>query len=115
MTDIVLVHPSGSNWLPELEKTINSVNRMPPLGMMYISSYLKRLGYSVELIDCNAELLPSQAWIKRILDLHPSCVGFSCTTSSFLDGYAMAEAIKQEEPDTEIIFGGVHVSSPSLF
>ncbi|MCK7514468.1 MAG: cobalamin-dependent protein [Desulfobacterales bacterium] len=38
-------------------------------------------------------------------------VGFSATTSGFLDGWEMAAAIKQARPGVVTVFGGVHVSA----
>ena len=41
----------------------------------------------------------------------PDLVGFSTTTSGFLDGYEIASRLKVLQPDVITIFGGVHVSA----
>ena len=46
-----------------------------------------------------------------VLGHRPDMVGFSATTSGFLDGYAMAEQLKRANPAIVTVFGGVHVSS----
>ncbi|MBN2384709.1 B12-binding domain-containing radical SAM protein [bacterium] len=111
MVDIMLVHPAGSNWLPGLERTIRSANRMPPIGLMGISSYLKRNGKDVGLLDCCADPQPRELIVQQIIAQRPRFIGFSCTTSSFHDGHDLAVRIKESLPGATIVFGGVHVSS----
>ncbi len=41
----------------------------------------------------------------------PSFIGFSCTTSSFLDGVRIAALAKSILPDIKTVFGGPHVSA----
>jgi len=111
MVEVMLVHPAGSNWMPGLEKTVLSANRMPPIGLMGISSYLKRNGWSVAIRDYCAAPQKVPDILQEIIANKPRVVGFSCTTSSFLEGYGLASQIKERCPDTTIVFGGVHVSS----
>jgi magnesium-protoporphyrin IX monomethyl ester (oxidative) cyclase len=49
--------------------------------------------------------------VDRILAFRPELVGFSATTSGFLDGYELAGRIKEAAPHTKTVFGGVHVSA----
>lgn len=111
MLDAVLVHPIGSNWLPNLERSVNSVNRMAPIGLMSISSYLKRQGFSVKILDYCAFPKKKTDIVTEIISYKPRFVGISCTTSSFTDGYSLAKAIKKQLLDIKVVFGGVHVSS----
>jgi len=37
---IVLVHPAGSNWVPGKRDITTTANRMAPLGILSIASYL---------------------------------------------------------------------------
>ncbi|MCK7496959.1 MAG: hypothetical protein MZW92_43265 [Comamonadaceae bacterium] len=46
-----------------------------------------------------------------MLATDPEMVGFSATTSGFIDAVDMAACIKREQPGIRIVFGNVHVSS----
>lgn len=110
---IVLVHPAGSNWVPGKKDMTTVANRMAPLGLLSLSAYLKRAGHQVFLHDCLGPRAAAgpEANARTILNHQPELVGFSTTTSSFLDGYALARCIKQSNPGVKIVFGGVHVSA----
>ena len=110
---IVLVHPTGSNWVPGKKDITATANRMAPLGLLSIAAWLEQEGNEVAVYDCLGPRMPKNnaAHAEAILKHHPDLVGFSATTSGFLDGYELAERIKSARPDIQIVFGGVHVSS----
>lgn len=81
---------------------------MPPLGIMSIAAVLEQNGVQVEIIDCYAEPAPAEVVLDKILAKHPDIVGFSCTTSSFLEGYQVAERLKERCPEIVTVFGGAH-------
>ena len=110
---IVLVHPAGSNWVPGKKDMATVANRMAPLGLLSISAYLKQAGHQVFLHDClGPQAVPgTEANAKAILAHRPDLVGFSATTSGFLDGHALAARIKQSHPEIRTVFGGVHISA----
>ena len=110
---IVLVHPAGSNWVPGKKDITATANRMAPLGLLSISAYLKRGGHEVFMHDCLGPEAPQglRENVQAVLGHKPDMVGFSTTTSSFLDGNDMAAQIKEAAPQTKTVFGGVHVSA----
>jgi anaerobic magnesium-protoporphyrin IX monomethyl ester cyclase len=110
---IVLVHPAGSNWMPGRKDVAAVANRMAPLGLLSIAAYLENEGHTVAVHDCLGPqaIVGTDANARRILGHNPDLVGFSATTSGFLDGYALAARIKSVRPRTRIIFGGVHISA----
>jgi magnesium-protoporphyrin IX monomethyl ester (oxidative) cyclase len=110
---IVLVHPAGSNWLPGKKDLAAVANRMAPLGLLSIAAYLEKDGYDVAVIDCLGPQAKSgtPATVRQILSHDPDLVGFSATTSGFLDGYDLAAGIKALRPQVRTIFGGVHISA----
>ena len=110
---VALVHPAGSNWVPG-ERDITSVaNRMAPLGLLSIAAWLKREGHETAVFDGLGPDAPLDTGdrVREILGFAPQLVGFSATTSGFLDGYDVAVALKAAAPDVRIAFGGVHVSA----
>ncbi len=110
---IVLVHPAGSNWVPGKKDVTATANRMAPLGLLSIAAYLEREGHEVHVHDC---LGPEAATgnganARAILAYKPDLVGFSATTSGFLDGYDLAVRVKTARSEIKIVFGGVHISA----
>lgn len=110
---VVLVHPTGSNWMPGKKDISATANRMAPLGLLSISAFLKQRGHQVLIHDCLGPraIADVSENARQVLALKPDLVGFSTTTSSFLDGHDMARFIKAANPDIQTVFGGVHVSA----
>ena len=110
---IVLVHPTGSNWVPGKKDITAIANRMAPLGLLSIAAYLEREGHEVFVLDClgPGDSLSNDAHVQSILDKDPHMIGFSATTSGFLDGYDLALRIKARRPHIKTVFGGVHISA----
>lgn len=51
----------------------------PPLGLMYIASYLKQHGYQTQIIDACFDIDP----LARLKEFRPDIIGFSILTSSY--------------------------------
>jgi radical SAM superfamily enzyme YgiQ (UPF0313 family) len=109
---VVLVHPAGSNWIPGKKDLTVAANRMVPIGLLSIASYLEANGLEVFVHDCLGPRAPGSidANVRKILSLEPRLVGFSTTTSAFLDAYEMAKKIRETRPSVKSVFGGIHVS-----
>lgn len=110
---ITLVHPAGFNFVPGQPDFSVLANRMPPIGIMQLASWLEKFGHSVQLHDCLGPYAPPgiEANAEIVLATEPEMVGFSATTSGFMDAVDMALTIKTRRPDIRIAFGNVHVSS----
>lgn len=110
---ITLVHPAGFNFVPGQPDFSVLANRMPPIGIMQLASWLEKFGHEVQLHDCLGPYAPPgiEANAEIILATNPEMVGFSATTSGFMDAADMALCIKQKRPDIKIAVGNVHVSS----
>jgi radical SAM superfamily enzyme YgiQ (UPF0313 family) len=110
---IVLVHPAGSNWVPGRRDITATANRMAPLGLLSIAACLERAGHEVFVHDCLGPraVVGVEGNVRLILGHDPELVGFSATTSGFLDAWEMAAAVKEARPGVVTVFGGVHVSA----
>ena len=110
---IVLVHPAGYNWMPGKKDVTATANRMAPLGLLSIAAFLEKRGHDVHIIDCLGPkaITGTEAVAKQILSHAPDFVGFSATTSGFLNAYEIASRIKEPHPQLPVVFGGVHVSA----
>jgi radical SAM superfamily enzyme YgiQ (UPF0313 family) len=110
---VALVHPAGYNFCPGQADLSLFANRMAPIGILSLASWLDKHGHETMLIDCLGPNPPKNAeeTARKLLDWNPDMVGFSTTTSAFLDGYDIACLIKDKRPSVKIIFGAVHPSS----
>lgn len=81
-----------------------------PLGLAYVSSYLKAHGESVQLIDASALRLDPSRLLREIEQFHPDVVGVTTTTPGYRRTAKLAEKIKSEL-NLPIILGGPHVTS----
>ena len=84
---------------------------MPPVGLASIAAVLRKSGHQVYLFDAALQnRVTNQQWAERICSLKPDMIGFSTTTSAFLDAYDVCLKVKEISPDIKTVFGGVHVS-----
>jgi radical SAM superfamily enzyme YgiQ (UPF0313 family) len=105
---ILFIHPHGSNWMPGMQDITTIFNVMPPLGLLSIAAWLERHQVPVEIIDCYGTPMIQADLVSEILRRKPDVVAFSCTTSSFLEGSRIAEAIKVADSRIITVFGGAH-------
>lgn len=108
---VLLVHPLG--YLAEASgRDISRLaNLMPPLGLASIASFLERKGLTAEIVDGFAHPQPDSLLVDRLLSESPAFIGFSTTTSSFLDGVRQAALAKEVLPGVQTVFGGAHVAA----
>jgi len=110
---ILLVNPFGSNWIEgHTDKSLTAV-RMAPIGILSIAAYLIKRGMNVDICSCTgpATHIGTQEVMQRVHTGKPDIIGFTATTSGFIDAYYLAEEIKKYAPEVKVVFGGVHVSA----
>lgn len=83
---------------------------MPPLGIGYLGTYLKKFDYSVKLLDMSFRDITIINLLDIIRERKPKLVGLSCTTETYLNAVRIATIIKDEFPDIIIEVGGPHVT-----
>ncbi len=109
---ILLVHPLGYQASAAKADIARKANLMPPLGLAGIAAYLEERGKKADILDCFAFPLTAERRLKTYLEiLKPAWIGFSCTTSSFLDGVRLAALAKEILPGIRTLCGGPHVSA----
>ena len=109
--NVLFIHPYGSNWMGTGKDITTVFNLMPPIGIMSIAAFLDARGIKAEIIDCYATPIPAEELVAEVIRRGPDLVGFSCTTSSFLEGYGVAALIKERAPHIVTVFGGAHACS----
>jgi radical SAM superfamily enzyme YgiQ (UPF0313 family) len=85
--------------------------RQAPLGILYLSSFLKKRGHEVQLIDAEAERLTEALVIERLKSFHPECIGISITTVAYKSSLRLAGSIRKNLGAVRIVAGGPHVTA----
>jgi radical SAM superfamily enzyme YgiQ (UPF0313 family) len=84
----------------------------PPLGIMYIASYLKKYGSgdNIQLIDAALEKLDHADIAHKAAAFGSDIVGISCWTFSLIDTLLVASEVKKLSPKTVVVLGGPHIN-----
>jgi radical SAM superfamily enzyme YgiQ (UPF0313 family) len=110
---ITLVHPAGFNFVPGQPDFSVLANRMVPIGILTLAAWMEQHGHPTAVHDCLGPCAPPglAANAEMILATNPQIVGFSATTSAFMDAVELTRLIKRTHPHIKVIFGGAHASS----
>ena len=82
---------------------------LPPLGLLYIASYLeKKTDYSVKIYDATV-YKANYAEIAEIAKGY-DVIGITAVTFTLIDVIKTVEAIRLENPTVPIVIGGPHVA-----
>ena len=95
--DILLISP-----------VTNTHYTVPPLGLGYLASALKKDGFSVSILDCVKEHIKLSNFEEYVSKLDFKVVGFqvfSCDLAAVIESIKI---IKQNDPEKIIIIGGAH-------
>src|SRR3989304_7871962 len=87
----------------------------PPLGIMYVASYLNSKGYSCQILEIGLKNMSLKETIRRIKQINPRVVGISILTSSTITAVPLAKEIKKFLPHIIVGCGGTHVSIDPTF
>lgn len=90
MSDVTLISPLTSRrW------------RLPPIGLLYVASYLEKHGISVRVLDPQSEGKEEYSSESRY-------TGITCMSNQFRKTKEIARRVKEANPDTTVVVGGVH-------
>jgi len=81
----------------------------PHLGICYIAAVLRKNGFSVRIIDLNAEQFSRRELMEEIRKAGPGLIGISSMTFTFLQALELARQIKANF-SVPVVLGGNHVS-----
>ena len=80
----------------------------PPIGIMSLSSVLKRAGHEVLLFDQANPETPNDVIVAEVLRWKPDLVGMSfLSTTSYPYAKILARELRAAAPDVKLAFGGV--------
>lgn len=115
--DVLLVNPDSSKQayqgLADLYSAIE-----PPTWSLLLAESCRAKGFSVSILDCDAERLSLDEAIERIEALSPKLILFvvygqnpNSGTTSMIGALALSEALKEQSFKSTIGFVGSHVSA----
>lgn len=82
--------------------------RKEPLGICYISAYLKKYGHTTRVVDQIDET--NDDILDIVNTFKPDIVGISSMTYNYPNALNLAKRIKAEYGDVTVFFGGTHAS-----
>jgi len=108
---ILFVHPLGENWIAGEQDMSRIANIMAPMGLLSLAAWIDHSGHTSAIHDCYAFPGQDHKIFEYLASEKPDFIGFSTTTSSFLDGVRLAIRAREVHPRVKIVFGGVHMSA----
>ncbi len=108
---VLFIHPLGENWMPGVQDLSRVVNIMAPIGLLSLAAWVERHGHRADVHDCYAFPGQDDGIFAYLKEERPDYVGFSTTTSSFMDGIRLAQRVREARPGVKIVFGGVNMSA----
>lgn len=83
---------------------------LPPLGIGYLASSLKKNGFNqIKLLDGASMGISEEEFIRLVLNGSPDLIGISCMTASSPEAYRLARKIKKLS-NSLIVMGGPHAT-----
>lgn len=80
----------------------------PPIGLAFLSSYLKERGHEVNLLDMQGLLMDSEELANKIEAYDPDLVGITAMTPTVPEALQVAGISKRVAPGASVVLGGVH-------
>ena len=115
--DVLFVHPNGAPIIyQELSKNYSAIE--PPIWAALLAKNAMKNGFSVDLLDCEANRFDADVSAKKVLDYDPRLVAVvvygqqpSASTQNMIGARHLINNIKAADPSKKIILIGLHPSA----
>lgn len=87
-------------------KKISNLASMPPLGQLYLVSFLEQHGYKVSFIDLAVELFKKEDFEKALKKSNPKIIGISTYVEAWNIQNSLVKTLKRQRTETIIVGGG---------
>jgi anaerobic magnesium-protoporphyrin IX monomethyl ester cyclase len=105
MTSVLLLNPNTR----DIHGTLLTL--YPPLGILYIASYLRKNGHKVQVIDADIDNIKTEEIIDQCNSIQPTIIGITTSTLQLKAAYHLATTIKENFPNVCLVAGGSHPSA----
>jgi radical SAM superfamily enzyme YgiQ (UPF0313 family) len=82
----------------------------PPIGLAYLATALRKLGHSVEIIDCIIENWSNEKTVEYVKETKPDIVGINLFSTALASVKDLVSLISKVVPRPMILLGGPHCS-----
>jgi len=115
--DLVLVHPgSRMQVYQSLGSTLSAIE--PPVWASLMATFVRNRGFSVAVLDAEADELTPDQVAARVEDMNPVLTAVvvyghqpSASTQNMTAAGAICSAVKERSPDRNVLFVGGHVAA----
>ncbi|MDO8461244.1 MAG: radical SAM protein [Deltaproteobacteria bacterium] len=107
--DLLLVNPG--NRLEQFAKLNELATVAQPLGIAMIAAFIRQFGYSVAIIDAEAEFWTPEQSIAEIQKYDPILLGLSAFTTKMTAAEKTLRLVKEKMPGVKTMIGGHHSSA----
>lgn len=115
--DLVLINPGGRKQIYQsLGTTLAAVE--PPVWAGLIATFVRKRGFSVQILDANADGIGPEETAERVADMDPALTAVvvyghnpSASTQVMPSAGAICTAIKQISPSLKVLLVGGHVAA----
>ena len=102
--DVLLIYPFAAT--SGIEEGI----KVPPMGLAYLAAMLEKEGYSVEILDMNAQPDTAKHFASILEKKQPRIVGITCLTPFYSTVLSLAATVKRVL-GVPVIVGGAHATA----
>lgn len=106
--DVLFLNPPWHKKSGNIWKTVSSC--MPPFGLGILAALTRSKGYSVAIIDYNAEHVGLDEACSYLPKSEPRFVGITATTLLIDNALELAKIVKGKYSNSKVIIGGVHAT-----
>ena len=118
--DVLFINPdSSAQAYQDLSKVFSAIE--PPTWSLLLAESCRSKGFSVEILDCDAERLSLKESTDRVKKISPRLVVFvvygqnpNSGTTSMIGAFELAESLKKSDLEAPICFVGSHTSALPL-
>jgi anaerobic magnesium-protoporphyrin IX monomethyl ester cyclase len=86
----------------------------PPLGILYIASYLRENNHEPSVVDLEALKWNLDKLLESTSTFNPDLIGITSMTINFMNAQKVAAFMKSNFPDIPIIIGGPHITAAPI-
>src|SRR6476619_1631335 len=115
--DLLLFHPGSRTQIYQsLGSTLSAIE--PPVWASLMATFVRKRGFSVQVLDAEAEGLTPEQTATRIAEMNPLLTAVvvyghqpSASTQNMTAAGAICAALKQMNPERKVLMVGGHVAA----
>ena len=115
--DLVLIHPGSRTQIYQsLGSSLSAIE--PPVWASLMATFVRRRGFSVAVLDAEGDDLSPEATATRVAEMNPLLAAVvvyghqpSASTQNMTAAGAICAALKQMNPERQVLMVGGHVAA----